>query len=1169
MAELNQAVTILHLTDLHFGWEAKDAQGLSSALDERTNRLRTLIDSLAKLAKQEPDWQPQVVAITGDIGWKGAAADYILAKKWLNTLLKQLGLTWSQVVVCAGNHDIDRVAVEPLAVPATAAEADRMLKVDMHQFYLEGFTQFTKFSRSAKIPAYTFGGKKNWLVGHTELAGVTFIALNSAWYCRGDNDRGSLWVGRQHLEHLISKKLIVKARESQQPIIALVHHPPNWWHDAETTSWNGRPNVMDMLAHHSHLVLTGHTHGEVRRHDQIAGAAYHLTGGSAYAGSSHPNSVRLIRVNATGFEYRSVRFMPDSPEHAWQATPSSGPIPWFTKQPPEPPPPPVDPSLRHYTHRLIQQTKSIELLGMGRSFAVDLPIEDVYVPLRLVRSEDFSPNKRDLSRISEDTDDAAVQMPAPGSDQNIDSLAAVFQACAAQDKRGVVVLGEPGAGKTTWAKQLAWRLAAGKTAAESVGLPSGIQPVLLRLRNLEPGMIQRASDPVKALKAFLQTETSSAAAPAGEHDPTDALWNHPAGLLWILDGLDEVVDPKLRSVVSGWIRKTLSNRTNDRFVVTSRFQGYHDPDVKLQIGFVELHVAGLSESQVDHFINRWFDAAHQRVHGITDKARQKALADRKSLTAVLKTAPYQAPSMREMVTNPLLLTILCVVYHEEHNLPTARAELYRHCVKVLLQLWRQELFTEAPAGKQIQPFDTEAAQSVLSRLAWWLHQQEQRTAAPVEELQPIAAAGLQGIAASAGLGTDGRAFLERMRLESGILAYSGDGSGNLGFLHLSFQEFLAADHASTENLAQQLAPRASVSWWRETALLSLRQSRSFCQSFFEHFLLAGLAERDLDLAHRCLNESLYFTPEPFLEVLRTADAPITRKSAILKLLRDRADKVPELAELCETWASDRSPANTELRGIAVEILTKLGRPRIIISATPAVGDLMVHETTGMTLIWIPPGTFQMGSNKGRSHEQPIHTVELTRGFHLGKYPVTNEQYAKFLAARPEGVPTPQYWDNRKFNQPQQPVVGVSWDEALAFCHWMGGRLPTEAEWEYACRAGSQHEYCFGDDEKMLADYAWFSQNSNGQTQPVGGRKPNAWGLHDMHGNVWEWCNDWAEDDYYRRSPAKNPQGPEKGSFRVLRGGSWDNVPYYVRCAYRFGLTPDYRFLNVGFRLVLE
>jgi predicted MPP superfamily phosphohydrolase len=297
MAAHKQPVTVLHLTDLHFGCEAKNSHGRSSGLDERKNRLRKLTESLGKLAKQQPDWRPQVVAITGDIGWKGIDDDYQLAKEWLDELLQQLGLSYSQVVVCAGNHDINRVAVDRITVPTSAETADSYLQADISDDDLRGFKAFTSFCESAGIAAYRLAGEnKNWLVGQTELAGLTFIALNSAWYCRGDNDRGNLWVGRLHLEHLISGNLIVNASVAQQPIIALVHHPPTWWHDAETNAWNGRPNVMDMLARHSHLVLTGHTHGEVRKHDRIAGAAYHLTGGSAYASSSHSNSVRLIRV---------------------------------------------------------------------------------------------------------------------------------------------------------------------------------------------------------------------------------------------------------------------------------------------------------------------------------------------------------------------------------------------------------------------------------------------------------------------------------------------------------------------------------------------------------------------------------------------------------------------------------------------------------------------------------------------------------------------------------------------------------------------------------------------------------------------------------------------------------------------------------------------------------
>jgi formylglycine-generating enzyme required for sulfatase activity len=133
------------------------------------------------------------------------------------------------------------------------------------------------------------------------------------------------------------------------------------------------------------------------------------------------------------------------------------------------------------------------------------------------------------------------------------------------------------------------------------------------------------------------------------------------------------------------------------------------------------------------------------------------------------------------------------------------------------------------------------------------------------------------------------------------------------------------------------------------------------------------------------------------------------------------------------------------------------------------------------------------------------------------------------------------------------------------------RLPTEAEWEYAARAGSTTEFCFGDDEKQLGDYAWFGENSGGTTHPVGQKKPNDFGLFDMHGNVWEWCSDWYSDSYYeeckRQGTVVDPSGPRAGSFRVLRGGGWSYVAVYCRSANRYGDSPGFRDDDLGFRLV--
>ncbi|HAV34548.1 MAG TPA: hypothetical protein DCX79_21320, partial [Planctomycetaceae bacterium] len=378
----------------------------------------------------------------------------------------------------------------------------------------------------------------------------------------------------------------------------------------------------------------------------------------------------------------------------------------------------------------------------------------------------------------------------------------------------------------------------------------------------------------------------------------------------------------------------------------------------------------------------------------------------------------------------------------------------------------------------------------------------------------------------------------------------------------SFQEYLAADHAVRESLSGQLAARVSDSWWQEVALLSLRRSKAYCGRFFGDMLASGLAEQHPELAQRCLTESLYFVPEPFVNVLQSSEASVQRKAAVLRLLLGRQKQVPGLGDLCEQFLASKDPALRDLRGTATELLASLGRlPRK--GRTPEPFDVVVDGRTGVTFIWIPPGEFRMGSEK-QERAKPVHSVRITRGFYLGKYPVTNEQYGRYLQAKSGEVPPPGYWGDRKFNKPKQPVVGVNWREAAAYCEWAGGRLPTEAEWEYCCRAGSEGDYCFGNDSSLLANYAWYYENSGYSTHPVGEKLPNQWGLHDMHGNVWEWCQDWYGG--YGKRPQQDPSGSAEGRVRVLRGGSWVNYSVICSAWCRIYYTPEDRSDHFGFRL---
>ncbi len=225
---------------------------------------------------------------------------------------------------------------------------------------------------------------------------------------------------------------------------------------------------------------------------------------------------------------------------------------------------------------------------------------------------------------------------------------------------------------------------------------------------------------------------------------------------------------------------------------------------------------------------------------------------------------------------------------------------------------------------------------------------------------------------------------------------------------------------------------------------------------------------------------------------------------------------------------------------------------------------------GPELIILPGGRFVMGDQSGAGPEnaRPAHEVELD-SFGIGRYPVTFAEFDEFCMATGRARPKDEGWGRAR-----RPVVNVSWQDASDYCEWLSRqtgrnyRLPTEAEWEYACRAGCGAAYCFGDDPGQLDRYAWHSANAGQRTQPVGGKHPNAWGLHDMHGNVWEWCADWYAKDGYPAWPVRNPAGAEQGAGRSLRGGSWDSSAKFASSCFRFCLSPGLRIIRAGFRVAL-
>ena len=254
---------------------------------------------------------------------------------------------------------------------------------------------------------------------------------------------------------------------------------------------------------------------------------------------------------------------------------------------------------------------------------------------------------------------------------------------------------------------------------------------------------------------------------------------------------------------------------------------------------------------------------------------------------------------------------------------------------------------------------------------------------------------------------------------------------------------------------------------------------------------------------------------------------------------------------------------------------------LVVAAPGSCAPALIDPKSGGEMVPIPAGEFTMGDPGGRADETP-HAVRVGP-FWMDRYPVTQALYLKVMKKNPA-----------KHKNPRNPVEQTQWVDAARFCNacslvdglvpcydpltWecdfnaSGYRLPTEAEWEYACRAGSRSKYSFGDRPTDLPRHAWLKGNSGGTPHAVGKKAPNAFGLFDMHGNVWEWCNDWYAEDYYSKSSASDPKGPPSGKTRVLRGCAWDSPPEKCRAAYRFKEFPTvtdacFGYDSYGFRRV--
>jgi len=283
----------------------------------------------------------------------------------------------------------------------------------------------------------------------------------------------------------------------------------------------------------------------------------------------------------------------------------------------------------------------------------------------------------------------------------------------------------------------------------------------------------------------------------------------------------------------------------------------------------------------------------------------------------------------------------------------------------------------------------------------------------------------------------------------------------------------------------------------------------------------------------------------------------------------------------------RATGRTLRACLVLAALAGLGCGKGVNGPTDGPAPPTITTKSGVEMVVIPAGSFEMGSRGGSGDERPVHKVWID-SFLMDRYEVTQGEYER-LGAKDD----PPFSNLSHFRGKDLPVEQVKWPDAARFCNARsraeglkscygddgscdfdadGYRLPTEAEWEYACRSGTTGDYSFGGDARQLGDFAWSADNSGKKTHPVGQKKPNPWGLYDMHGNVAEWCQDSYDKNYYQSSPEKNPRGPGGDDAYVLRGGSWKSAGESLRSAARLGESPGFSDAclardAIGFRCV--